>query len=170
MFRYSSPLAALVVAGSALAEAPLTQNFSDSNSCYGRHYSETHMRKHPQQQVVDIRLNHFPGDQQFLGLGGDYHSYPETPVLSLMLSVQLRSQNLGYAQVYCTQDGDRLHCGLECDAGHFYVVDRNPDSIIVKPGSDLYFSDCGEAERVLHREPDDKVFLLHRLPDAACHP
>ncbi len=170
MFRFSNLLAALVVAGPTLAQAPLTQNFSGSNSCYGRHYSETHMSEHPQQQVVEIRLNHFPGDQQFLGLGGDYHSYPETPVLSLMLTVQLRSQALGDAQVYCTQDGDRLHCGLECDAGHFYVVDRNPESIIVKTGSNLYFSDCGEEERVLRREPDDKVFLLHRLPDTACHP
>jgi len=170
MFRFSNLLAALVVATPTLADAPLAQNFSGTNSCYGRHYSETHMSEHPQQQVVEIRLNHFPGDQQFLGLGGDYHSYPETPVLSLMLSVQLRSQNLGDAQVYCTQDSDRLHCGLECDAGHFYVVDRNPASIIVKTGSDLHFSDCGEEERVLHHEPDDTIFLLHRLPDTACHP
>jgi len=141
MFRFSNLLAALVLAGPTLAQAPLTQNFSGSNSCFGRHYSETHMTNHPQQQVVEIRVNHFPGDQQFLGLGGDYHSYPETPVLSLILSVQLRSQTLGDAQVYCTQDSDRLHCSLECDAGHFYVDDRNPESIIVKTGSDLYFSD-----------------------------
>lgn len=141
MFRLSTLLAALVVAGPTLADAPLTQNLSGSNSCYGPHYSVTHMSEHPQQQVVEIRLNHFPGDQQFLCLGGDYHIYPETPVLSLMLSVQLRGQNLGDAQVYCTQDSDRLHCSLECDAGHFYVDDRNPESIIVKTGSDFYFSD-----------------------------
>ncbi|PCJ04969.1 MAG: hypothetical protein COB16_17155 [Rhodobacteraceae bacterium] len=170
MKRFAALFAALLLAVPALADTPLTRHFSGLDSCYGRQYTKSHLAKHQQQQVVEIRLSHFPGDQQFLGLGGNYHSYPETPVLSLILSVRLRGQNLGKAQLYCTQDGDRLHCGLECDAGHFYVTDRTPDSILIKGGGDLYFSDCGEEEHVLRRKPDDKVFLLHRLPASACHP
>lgn len=168
--RVSTLFTTLFFAVPAFADAPLTQHFSGSDSCYERQYSQAHLAGHQQQQVVEIRLNHFPGDQQFLGLGGSYHSYPETPVLSLLLSVQLRGQDLGQAQLYCTQDGDRLHCGLECDAGHFYIIDRTVQSILIKGGSDLYFSDCGEEERVLRRQPADKVFLLHRLPASSCQP
>jgi len=170
MMRISALFAALTIAASALADAPLSQHFSSSDSCYGRLYSKSHMTKHKYQQVVEIRLNHFPNDQQFLGLGGHYHSYPETPALSLRLSVRLRGHTLGKLQAYCAPIGDQLRCNLECDAGHFYVKGRNPNSILITGGSDLYFSDCGAENQVLHREPDDKVFLLYRLPASTCHP
>lgn len=165
-------LTCFVAASAQMAlAAPLDRHFGGADSCYQRSYSREHLIKHPGQRVTDIRLVHAPYQQQMLGLGGTYHSYPQTPVISLVLSVRIKGQDTWQAATYCTQEGNRLRCALECDAGSFFVRDRTPNSILIEGGGDIYFSDCGEGpEQVLRRAPDDKVFLLHRLPNSQCRP
>ena len=152
------------------AGAPLERHFGAADSCYQRIYSDDHLARHPQQKVAAMRLDHFPGDQAYLGLGGSWHSYPDTPALALRLSVWLRGREMWRTVAVCAPEGARIRCGLECDAGSFFVQDRDAGSVLITGGGDLWFTDCDVGDRVLIRQPDDLSFLLRRLPDAACAP
>jgi len=61
-----------------------------------------------------------------------------------------------------------LRCGFDYDADQFLVRDRDSDSLLMPGGGNLYFTACDVGEQVLRRLPDDKTFLLHRLPGSSC--
>ncbi|UYV39057.1 hypothetical protein N4R57_08615 [Rhodobacteraceae bacterium D3-12] len=159
------------LAAPALADSPLTRHFGASNSCYARSYSADHLAKHPKQQVTAIRIDHFPRVSGPFGKDGQPLIYPKAPEIVVNLSVTLRGNSEAYgATGFCWPDGKGMSCGLECDGGRFNLVDKSGTKLLITGGSDIYFHDCDAGDTVLSREPDDKSFLLTRLPDAQCQP
>lgn len=165
--------ATLVLAVTAVpgrADAPLSRHFGAANNCYGRVYSPDHLAQHPAQKVTAMRLDHFPqyagpfgaDDQPLIYPGGD---------LVLYLSVRLRGSERGLENTgFCRPEGDHLTCGIECDGGQFELIDRGPDKILLRPKTEMYFNDCGESDIAIDPEPDDRSFLLTRLPAGDCQP
>lgn len=159
------------VAAPALADQPLTRHFGAMNSCYARTYSAAHLADHPKQQVTAIRLDHFPRHSGPFGADNKPLIYPEAPEIVVNLGVTLRgSDDTHSATGFCWPEGDGMSCGLECDGGRFNLVDRSGSKLLITGGSDIYFHDCDAGDTVLSRDPDDKSFLLTRLPDAQCQP
>ncbi len=154
-------------------EQPLDYHFSSYRSCYGRVYAPAHLKKHPDQKVAEISLSHFPNKQELLGMDSPFQPYPDTPKLVLRLSVLMRdsARNAPGAiwteNAICDPEGPRLHCRIECDAGDFFVEEKQ-DGIVVTGGSDLYFTQCDAGDKVLVRKPDDVTFFLPPLPASHC--
>lgn len=152
-------VAGLFFAGAPVAAQSITQHFGTQiDSCFQRFYSASHLAQHPSQKVEAIQLSHFNEDSA--GMAGSD--------LMLRLSVRLRGQFAWTTPVLCNRNGNRLSCGIECDGGRFYVVPKDGSSLLITGGSDIYFTDCDAGDQVLIREPDDKIFLLHRRPLSNC--
>ncbi|MFC4215595.1 hypothetical protein [Pseudophaeobacter arcticus] len=161
MLRPTSLLCALLLSALPAAAQSISQHFSKaSGSCYQRLYSASHLASHPVQKVEAIQLSHSPSDS--FGTPGNE--------LTLRLAVRLRGASTWQTPVRCTPRGSKLSCGIECDGGRFDVVIKSASSILITGGSDLFFSDCDAKPRILERAPDDKVFMLHRQPQANCRP
>lgn len=156
---------------SAEGGLPLEGYFSAQNMCYGRSYSAAHSRSHPEQNVVDIAISHFPSKQELLGLDNPNQVYPDTPRFVAKLDVWLANMPEPWqADAYCAPDGDsaQLKCSLECDAGHFFLKSGKDQRLLLIGGTDLDFNDCDAGAKVLKREPDDKSFLLDAIPSSHC--
>jgi hypothetical protein len=172
-----NPLPALLVltttafasVASVASAAPLERYFASTDTCYGRSYSGDHLRKHPQQQVVDMAISHFPSKQELLGMESPFQPYPETPSLVLQLNVWLRGQDKGWQQgAICKQEGDKLRCGFECDGGTFYVSEQSKDRLLLTLDEDLYFTQCDAGEAILQKTAEDRSFLLYPMPRSHC--
>lgn len=155
----------------AAADAPLTRHFGATDSCYQRVYSDAHLAKHPQQKVTYMRLDHFPLFSGPFGADDQPMIYPDAREIVLFLTVHMRGidqelENTGF----CWPDGDGMSCGIECDGGQFALEDRGADRILLRLKNEIYFADCGEGDIALDPEPDDRAFLLHRLPAGDCVP
>lgn len=156
---------------SAESEFPLEDYFFSQNMCYGRLYSPEHGRTHPEQNVVDIAISHFPLKQELLGMDSPVQSYPDTPRFVAKLDVWLADMPEPWqADAFCAPDGKnaQLKCSLECDAGHFFLKSGKNQRLMLIGGTDLDFNDCDAGARVLNREPDDKSFLLDAIPASHC--
>lgn len=161
----------MLAAGPALADKPMTKYFGALNSCYARDYSAAHLNKHPLQKVSAIRLDHFPRLSGPFGNDGKPLLYPNAPEIVINLSVTFRSDGTTHrATGFCWPEGRGLSCGLECDGGQFKLKEAKDGKLLITGGSDIYFHDCDAGDRVLERNPDDKSFLLSRVPDAQCLP
>lgn len=156
---------------SAEGELPLEDYFSSQNMCYGRSYSPEHVRTHPEQNVVDIAISHFPSKQELLGMTSANHAYPDTPRFVAKLDVLLADMSEPWqVAAFCEPDGKnaQLKCSLECDAGHFFLKSGKDQQLLLIGGTDLDFNDCDAGAKVLKREPDDKSFLLDAIPSSHC--
>ncbi len=167
-------LALLLLAPSVRAQsedAPLLRHFNNGDACFGRLYSNEHRAKHPQQRTAEIRLDYYP---DLLGIDGDGSGvmpYPKAREIIVLLSVRLSGNPfLWQTTAFCWPEGDKMSCGIECDGGRFDLIDRSADSLLLTGGSDLMFSDCAASDKTLRRAPDDRSFLLHRLPAEHCAP
>lgn len=163
MFRQTnllcSMVAGLLCAAGPVAAQSIDQHFGlQVDSCFQRFYSASHLAQHPSQKVEAIQLSHFNEDSVAMPAGE----------MVLRLSVRLRGQYAWTTPALCSQGGNRLSCGIECDGGRFDVVPKDSSSLLITGGSDIYFTDCDDGDQVLIREPDDKVFLLHRQPLSNC--
>ena len=159
MFRKTAVFCLTFCAALPAAAQPISQHFDkNSDSCYQRLYSASHLASHPVQKVEAIELSHFNADSQAMP-GSE---------MNLHFAVRLRGRSTWRTPVICRPQGNRLSCGVECDGGRFDVVARTGSSILITGGTDLYFSDCDAKPRILERAPDDKVFMLHRQPLSNC--
>lgn len=150
-------------------EAPLEDYFFSFATCYGRSYSVEHLKRHPNQNVVEIAISHFPHAQELLGLESPWQPYPETPNIALKLDVLMKDEEkIWQTDAICSQANDRLRCQLECDAGHFFLQSHKNESLLITDGSDLHFNSCDTGSRILKREPDDKSFRLNPIPLSHC--
>ena len=161
----SAALAAFVTLGLAPALAnPLEKELAAlSNSCWERTYDAAHLKAHPLQRTVKIRLSTEVQDEG---------------TIRAELGVNLRKRNgaggqFDYAApAYCEARQDFLACPSEWEAGSFLIEKAkgglmvynkgmiinpsNYDSEDIAPGSvDLY-------------ESDDKQWLLRRVEDEDC--
>lgn len=159
----------LALATPVLAEPPLSRHFGAQNSCYARYYSDAHLAKHPLQKVTSIRIDHFPRVSGPFDQDNTPLFYPDAREIVINLAVTLRgTPGILGATGFCWPEGDGMACGLECDGGQFNLVERSADTILITGGGDIYFHDCDAGDVALERAPDDKSFLLSRLPDNRC--
>ncbi|MEW7008505.1 hypothetical protein [Lentilitoribacter sp. EG35] len=172
MMKALSILLSVLIATPAIAqELPLESHFHGIESCYGRTYSAAHLDKHPDQQVIDIGISHFPTKQQLLGMDSPNQPYPDTPKFVAKLALFKRGQDIRWeADAFCEPDGKRIKCNLECDAGNFYLTEHKSGGLLLTGGSDLSFDSCDAGDRTLMREPDDTSFLLQSVPRSICVP
>lgn len=162
VFAFQSPV-------SAQGELALEGYFFSFKSCYGRAYSGEHLNIHPDQQVLEIAISHFPEKQELLGLDNPYQSYPDTPRLVLRLDAWLRGKDKGWQEhAICDQDGAGLKCAIECDGGSFTLQGREKAQILMSLEQDLYFTQCDAGENVLKKTREDTSFLLYPLPASHC--
>ncbi len=153
---------------------PLADHFGRGNSCYARTYSPQHLKAHPDQKTLDIRLDHFPAHEGFEDAHGHKLFYPDTPEIVVTLRLRMRgSDSTLTATGFCWPDKtrpDTMSCGLECDAGRFTLTTRGPDRLLLTPTGPLHFGQGCGATRALSPVPDDRSFLIFRQPDATCRP
>ena len=165
MFLRIAALAAFITLGLAPALAnPLEKELAGlSNTCWERTYDEAHLKAHPSQRTVKIRLS---------------TEVQEDGTIRAELGVNLRRRTgaggrFDYAAFgYCEARKDFLACPSQWEAGSFLIEKAkgglkvynkgmivnpsNYDSEDIAPGSvDLY-------------ESDDKQWLLKRSSDEGC--
>lgn len=158
-----------IVSPTTAQELPLENYFFGVESCYGRTYDLAHLDKHPNQQVIDIGISHFPTKQELLGMDSPYQPYPDTPKFVVKLALFKRGQDIRWeTDAFCEPDGSRIKCNLECDAGDFYLQAHKSGGLLINGGSDLSFNSCDAGERTLMRKPDDTSFLLQSVPRSIC--
>lgn len=157
--------AAFVTFGLAPALAnPLENELAAlSNSCWERTYDAAHLKAHPLQRTVKIRLSTEAQDD------GNIHAE---------LGLNLRQRNgagrpFDYAaSSYCKVRGAALACPSEWDAGTF-LLEKSRDGLlihnrnmIVNPSN--YDSEDIAPGSVELSKTDDKSFLLTRIKDEGC--
>jgi hypothetical protein len=159
-------LTALLGAGAAVArplEAELPHNGS---ACWERIYDAAHLAAHPRQQVSRILLDYSPGTNDDVYVG---------------LSVNLRKR-VGYNEPYdysifgiCRVSRDGLSCRPEWKAGSWRIERGSGGSLIVRNAGMIVFNPDGyAAEEVapdavrIRAEPDDKAWMLYRVPEKKC--
>ena len=157
--------AASLIAEMAMAERALSQHFGATDSCYARQYSPQHLAKNPEQTVSFIRLDHSPNAY-------DLKFEPETGMVIFDLTIRFKDAAKNYEALgECHPKDGILKCGIECDGGQFSIKSKDADSILLYNGGRMVFSDCDAGDvnyRELTDQTDDKIFLLHRLPDDQC--
>ncbi len=126
------------------------------------------MASHPKQKVDFILINHTTAGQEKAWLGA---ITPKEPVRVLRLLVHVKGQTQNWEEFAGCELGDNtVHCSMKCDAGQFSISMRDDGKLLLKPASELWFTDCDAGEQVLDPEPDDKVFLLNPKPIGECLP
>ena len=165
---FTALIGTFLSAGIAVAE-PLERYFSSANACYGRSYSAEHLNQHPDQQVLEIAVSHFPERQGLLGMESPFQPYPDTPKLVLQVHVWMRGQDRDWQDnAVCTPDGDRFQCAIECDGGVFYLNERSGDRLLLTLKGDLRFTQCDAGSAVLRKTAEDSAFLLSPVPRSHC--
>jgi TPR repeat protein len=130
------------------------------------------LNKQSTQRVTEIRFDHFPTTFGMSGDDGQVRFDPKTSELFFSVSVKFRDSNQRYKSGgFCNPEGELYRCQIECDGGSFYLKDRSAGSILLINKKGFRLNGCeDQGDRWLDPEPDDKLFLMHRLPDQSCTP
>lgn len=149
-----------------LAERALPQHFGAEDSCYARQYSQEHLTKNPEQIVSFMRFEHSPK-------GFDMEFDAETGIVVFDLTVRFKGKVDNYVAFgECRPQNGELKCPIQCDGGQFTIKSKDADSILIYNDGRLTFMHCeGDEVKVkqVTEQSDDKIFLLHRLPDEQCN-
>jgi len=134
--------------------------------CYLRNYDRTHLAKHPDQTVTNMRIS--------LSLLPPVNPTSKDDYYIFDLNVQFREDKDNWSW---TSGGMRLHYGpgLTCaviedgcdvtgDDKHFYINHKNPKSIYLYPRSiKLFHRANNDISRILTGGKDDEIFRLRRV-------
>lgn len=164
--RHRLPLAllgALLLATSTSAHAAesIAEGLrpTETNGCYGRTYSASHLAAHPRQQVAEIYL--IPAREGMNKPGGP---------LSVMLAVKLKGgADYMVNGIICPPGGGSLTCKLEDDGGTVTLSVRDGGRLAVEPGPNgIGVEGPSGMETIARPESDDRLFLLDPVPLRTC--
>jgi len=134
----------------------------DTNVCWQRTYSDTHLAKHPRQKVtaVHLYLDYYEMEHDEVGKG------------SYSFSINFAThERKGSAGGLCYQDDQgKVTCAGDCDSGAFTIRDSGTQgSVLLKMVSGgMTLTDCGDdTPFYMSAEPDDKLFLVHPVACSA---
>jgi len=134
-----------------------------ATSCWERRYDEVHLKKHPKQKVVAMRLSANREDDGRL-------------VANLGINLRKRIENgiFDYATfATCTAKGKAVACEPEWDSGSFTIEER-PDGKLLLRQSKLMMNPANYAaeevapDAIDLSKSDDAAFLLSPITDAKC--
>jgi hypothetical protein len=157
----------LAATNTVTAERPL---LPDLDACWERIYDDAHLKAHPRQQVVQIRLFHLPSRWP----------QPASGVTFVELEMNLRARAHGNDSFdyslggFCQPSGGGLFCKPEWRAGSWRIelgangslIVRNHD-IIVNPSASAA-EERSEDAVTLKAANDEAAWRLQRMP-GACH-
>ncbi|MCI4665613.1 MAG: hypothetical protein MRY74_12910 [Neomegalonema sp.] len=140
----------ILATSAVIAATTLTASSALAEGCWSRTYTKAHLHKHPNQQVVSMKLEF--KDKIFNGHAG-------------LLSIRLRNGKRYHASISCdTAKGGVSKCGVDCDGGLFQVAHRASDgAVLLRPGGSLAFSECGGEPDSFYSMPKDKEHAAFRL-------
>lgn len=171
-------LGLVVFLGAVVALPDMTKSAElsyGSDQCFMRTYNKAHLAKNPAQQVTQIRFVHRPSaynsDEVALSRGQGGRVKEQVA----LVDVKFRNQRHLKQTVYCTNNGGRQLCGVECDGGRFAYSFKSNGSMLIdlrKTGGMLLGSLCGEenADRShwFGMNKDDQLFRLDSADMSAC--
>jgi hypothetical protein len=161
-------LIALFFSLSAFANPPALESISklfegmpaNSNLCFGREYSESHLESRPQQKVKLMRAKLVRDD-----------STPDFPSRVLETEIVLtgeENQNRIFRTYFlCLENSEK--CTVECDGGSILAL-GNPQTLRVENLGFLLAGNCGNGKekKLVPSKNGDDVFSLEALPAAFC--
>eukprot|EP01037_Dinobryon_pediforme_P024146 gene24146-25847_t len=127
-------------------------------ACFVRTYDDTHLARHPHQNVRDMRA--------YIKATGD----GSDSAYEIQVGVHFRDVRKRFDVVgSCTKSAENpssLHCGVDCDGGSFGIRQKDADALLidVPDGASLIDSRTPKARF----GADDKLFRLDRAPISEC--
>jgi hypothetical protein len=148
----------------------------DQPFCYGRDYDADHLKGHPKQATVSIRLYRNPAEI------ADYAALPESERrwadnAKIQVAVTTRGASKSLTQrYYCNGEADQWKCLASSDAcsldSNALEIDLRRDinngMILANPKSALPVADLCESDVKGPTKSDDKIFRLNPMPLSAC--
>lgn len=134
-----------------------------ATSCWERRYDEAHLKSHPRQKVVAMRLSANREDDGRL-------------VANLGVNLRKRIENgtFDYATfATCTAKGKAVRCAAEWESGSFTIEER-PDGKLLLRQKKLMINPANYAaeevapDAVDLSKSDDAAFILAPISDAKC--
>lgn len=164
-FRILAILATLAGLHVPAAANPLKESLAaDGNSCWERTYNGTHLKAHPKQRVVKIRLATEVQD--------DGTIYAQ---LGMNLRERTYSGKFDYAAVaFCKARGEGLRCTPEWDAGHFTIERTGKSALLVRNSRMIINPSNYDSEDIAPGavdlgNSDDRSWRLNRKSDEGCN-
>lgn len=134
-----------------------------ATSCWERRYDEAHLKDHPKQKVVAMRLSANREDDGRL-------------VANLGINLRKRIENgtFDYATfVTCRAKGKAVRCAAEWESGSFTIEER-PDGKLLLRQNKLMINPANDAAEDVSpgavdlSKSDDAAFILAPISDAKC--
>jgi hypothetical protein len=173
---------ATLAAGSAAAAEPDTQAFAKRlfghdlaakgkiYACFARRYDAAHLRRHPQQKTIAMKLL----------IGAEMAPEDQTQGYSFTLGVKFRDRKGNYessgncGSPTAAQEGSNklvLGCGVDCDGGGLSIEMVNDDKSVKVELEHVAIWDNGKPDEdriAFDAGADDKVFRLDRVGIEEC--
>lgn len=132
----------------------------DTKACFGKDYTQAHLKKFPKQTVKTIRV--------LLSVDKTYDS---NSLEILVTQKKAPGKNLRQG-LDCVQYDGKVHCHVDCDGGSVKIDEfRNDKMLLVNEGL-LLKGGCGEEEDesiyLENEKGGDDVFALAKLPLSQC--
>lgn len=131
-------------------------------ACFGKTYSEGHLKRHPKQTVKNILVKLRIEPQG------------KTPLFEVLVNQKnAPKKNLRQSMV-CFENDGKVACAVDCDGGSVSIEGLEEGMLTVKSNGFTLVGGCGEevpeAETVyLHNKAGgDDYFVLNELPLVAC--
>jgi hypothetical protein len=157
--------------------APLRERLKpDESFCYGRDYDADHMKGHPNQATVSIRLYRSPVEiADYAALPESERNWPNNA--KIMVTMTKRGASKNVSQRYnCNGEGDQWQCSPssgDCSGGGVgneidLRRDLNNGMILANPISSLPIVPLCQSDDRIPTKSDDKIFRLNPMPLSAC--
>lgn len=130
--------------------------------CFARTYSADHLKKHPDQQVSEIKfyLTYYRHEPDKYAPQGQRNYY-----FALLAKLRGSTKTLESGGE-CSANGARISCNVDCDGGGVRITPRPDGKLLVSfADADSYIrmsEGCDAEENAIDLKPgsDDKEFLL----------
>jgi hypothetical protein len=162
LFRSVLILAA-ALATHAAANALTEALAAAGSTCWERVYDAAHLKSHPRQRTVHIRLATDVQDDGVI-----------VAALGMNLRKRIGDPRFDYATTgFCKARGAALVCAPEWESGSFTLERGKGDTLVVRNGGLVMNPASHAAEEIAGDavdlgKSDDKAWLLRRRDDASC--
>lgn len=130
-------------------------------ACFGKTYSEAHLKSHPKQTVKNVLV------KLSTNLFGSEGHYIEV----LVNQKKAPKKNLRQS-MNCIESDGKVFCGVDCDGGSVDIQALEEGMLTIKNNGLIVKGGCGEEEDetvfLENKRGGDDFFVLNELPLAAC--
>jgi hypothetical protein len=165
--RIAAVVALLVAISLPRPAAAQTETFRDPLGCFTRIYDRTHLARHPDQRVTQVKL-HISNYRE--GRYYDFEAWFKLRGSSKLLRTGgVCRREIGFPQ----QEPAGVRCSVACEGGGVNLISRAGGVLMyltnIRVGEcDEDINDEGRTTQYLTGGKDDRVFRLDRVDAAAC--